>query len=168
MIFPKFENMKIIDNIREKYDPNVNKVAPHITLVFPFDSQLTKEELVEHLRNALKDAAPFNLTMGDILKVDVTSGKYLFLGVKEGTEEIKNIFNKLYKGILEGFKSDLLKKVEFMPHMTIGVFNDKESLNKAYEETKGLDKIFKGRIDKISVEIIKEDEDSIIEFELEL
>ncbi len=38
MIFPKFENMKIINEIREIYDPVVNNVGPHITLIFPFEN----------------------------------------------------------------------------------------------------------------------------------
>lgn len=40
MIFPKFENIKIIDEIRDKYDPLANHVRPHITLVFPFESNI--------------------------------------------------------------------------------------------------------------------------------
>ena len=40
MIFPEFENMEIIDNIRKKYDPLAELVRPHITLVFPFESQM--------------------------------------------------------------------------------------------------------------------------------
>lgn len=38
MIFPEFEEMEIIDEIREKYDPLARLVRPHITIVFPFIS----------------------------------------------------------------------------------------------------------------------------------
>ena len=40
MIFPKFSNQEIIDEIRKKYDPLYNLVKPHITLVFPFKSDM--------------------------------------------------------------------------------------------------------------------------------
>jgi hypothetical protein len=33
MIFPKFENIEQIELIRRKYDPLVNHVEPHITLI---------------------------------------------------------------------------------------------------------------------------------------
>lgn len=39
MIFPEFENIDVINDIRKKYDPLANLVLPHITLVFPFDSE---------------------------------------------------------------------------------------------------------------------------------
>ena len=41
MIFPEFENIDIINDIRKKYDPLADLVFPHITLAFPFDSELT-------------------------------------------------------------------------------------------------------------------------------
>ncbi len=43
MIFPKFDNLDIINSIRDKYDPLAKLVPPHLTLVFPFKSELTKE-----------------------------------------------------------------------------------------------------------------------------
>ena len=49
MIFPEFENMEIIDNIRKQYDPLAELVRPHITLVFPFESQISNEELTQIL-----------------------------------------------------------------------------------------------------------------------
>ena len=54
MIFPEFKNINIINDIRKKYDPLANLVLPHITLVFPFDSKLTNEELNLYMRESLK------------------------------------------------------------------------------------------------------------------
>ena len=45
MIFPEFDNIDIIDEIREKYDPLSELVRPHITIVFPFEMDITNEEL---------------------------------------------------------------------------------------------------------------------------
>ena len=45
MIFPDFEQMEIIESIREKYDPLYQLVKPHITVVFPFDMDVSNEEL---------------------------------------------------------------------------------------------------------------------------
>ena len=39
------DNMEVIDKIREQYDPLANLVRPHITIVFPFDSDRSNEEL---------------------------------------------------------------------------------------------------------------------------
>jgi hypothetical protein len=45
MIFPEFKNIDVINDIRKKSAPLAELVLPHITLVFPFDSKLTNEEL---------------------------------------------------------------------------------------------------------------------------
>lgn len=44
MIFPEFKNIEEIEKIRRKHDPLVNHVKPHITLVFPFNSGIEKNE----------------------------------------------------------------------------------------------------------------------------
>ncbi|WP_313343152.1 hypothetical protein [Sedimentibacter sp.] len=46
MIFPEFENIDVINDIRKKYDPLADLVLPHITLVFPFDSELKNIKLL--------------------------------------------------------------------------------------------------------------------------
>ncbi len=63
MIFPDFENIEVINRIREKYDPLKGYVKPHITLVFPFESDISSAELHEHIKTTLCDCSPFKLTM---------------------------------------------------------------------------------------------------------
>ena len=68
MIFPEFKNMEIIDNIRKQYDPLAKLVKPHITLVFPFESPLSNEDLKYILDKRLDAVKPFHLTLGGISK----------------------------------------------------------------------------------------------------
>ena len=63
MIFPEFDNMEVIDKIREQYDPLANLVRPHITIVFPFDSDRSNEELKAVLENRLQSVKSFKLEM---------------------------------------------------------------------------------------------------------
>ena len=46
LIFPKFENIDLIQDIRNKFDPLANIIAPHITLAFPFLDNMSNEELI--------------------------------------------------------------------------------------------------------------------------
>lgn len=55
-----------------------------------------------------------------------------------------------------------------MPHMTIGNFTSREDLNIAFKDTELIKESFSTIVDKISVEIIDENEDSIIEIEIDL
>lgn len=50
MIFPQFDNIEKINEIRCKYDPLSDLVRPHITLVFPFKNEITSEYLSEQIR----------------------------------------------------------------------------------------------------------------------
>ena len=62
LIFPKFDNMDVINNIRKKYDKLANLVAPHITLAFPFKDEISNEELINQLSSLLENYSPFEVT----------------------------------------------------------------------------------------------------------
>ena len=63
MIFPEFDNIDSIDKIRSKYDPLAELVRPHVTLVFPFESDMTDNEIRSILESRLQDIRPFDLTL---------------------------------------------------------------------------------------------------------
>ena len=168
MIFPQFENINIINEIREKHDPLANHVRPHISLVFTFESTLTSIELKEHLKKVLYGTRCFRLTLQEVIKIDNTLGMYLFLDIKQGNEQIRKLALKLYTGILQTYKPDWLNQETYLPHMTIGSFASREDLNIAFKDSEHIKESFSTIVDKISVEIIDENEDSIIEIEVDL
>jgi len=63
MIFPKLNDMDIIDGIRDRFDPLAKLVRPHITLVFPFEHDMSNEELEQILDYRLNGISPFDLEM---------------------------------------------------------------------------------------------------------
>lgn len=63
MIFPDFYNMEVIDNIREKYDPLAKLVRPHITIVFPFDIEVSNDDLSHILDTRLDGIEPFEIEL---------------------------------------------------------------------------------------------------------
>lgn len=167
MIFPKFNNGEIIDKIRELYDPLVNCVRPHITLVFPFNSDIDTLELKEHISKVLSGINPFEIILNEIVPVN-NFGKYLFLNVKKGSEEIMEIHNKLYTGILERYYPDWLQGKTYLPHMTVGSFDEEEKFKMAIMETRNISDSFETIVDEVSVEIIDENEVSNIELNIPL
>lgn len=164
MIFPEFENMEIINEIREKYDPLARLVRPHITLVFPFENQMSANDIADILSVRLKNIKPFEIILKGISKQEDRFGNYLFLDVNEGAEEICAIHKVLYDN--EFYEYDL--GLGYRPHMTVGKLPTIEALNAAYEELKGLDNTFKSMVNKISVEMIGENDESIVIIEKEL
>ena len=167
MIFPQFSNMRVIDEIRKKYDPLAGHVRPHITLVFPFLSDISSDKLREHIVNALSRIKPFKIVLKGITPVQAF-GNYLFLNIETGKEDIVNIHKKLYTGILEPYLPQWLKDCEYNPHMTVGKIEDEEEYKNAVNELKHFSDVFETVVKKISVEIIDDNEDSIIEMEIDL
>lgn len=164
MIFPEFEGMEIIDEIREKYDPLAHLVRPHITIVFPFENQMSNKHIEDILSNRLKNIHPFELVLNGISKKEDRFGNYLFLDVKGGDMEICSIHNVLYENEFSEYNLGL----DYIPHMTVGKLPTAEELDVAYEKVKEINKVFKTIVKKISVEMIGENDESIIIVEYNL
>lgn len=168
MIFPKFKNEHVIDAIRKKYDPLAEHVRPHITLVFPFESDIETNKLKEHIEIMISGIKPFQITLSGITPSIAPVGNYLFLNIKEANAEIIELHKKLYKGILNEFYPAWLKDIDFLPHMTVGCISDLDDFKKAIEETENINDIFETNVENVSVEVIDQNEDSIIELTIPL
>ena len=158
LIFPKFDNIDKIQEIRQKYDELYSIISPHITLAFPFKSEITNHELKEKLQNVLAEFKPFKITCSGIsLKEDKKVNKfYIFLNVIEGSETLKSLHEKIYAEVLNKNKI-----TDYTPHITIGATANKN-------ENIELNEVFSTTISSIAVESIGENEESIIEFEIKL
>lgn len=164
MIFPKFSNIHIVNSLRNLYDPLADLVQPHITLVFPFESDFELEELTGHIESVLEGVRSFDLVMSGITPKQL-GGNYLFLNIIEGVDEIKLIHNKLYTGILERYHR---KELTYIPHLTVGLIKESSDYDEAIQATMGIDDVFKTLVDKLFVEIIGPDGESTIEYEYNL
>lgn len=164
MIFPEFENIDVINDIRKKYDTLADLVLPHITLVFPFDSELTNEELNLHLKECLRDIQPFKVELEGFSKQVNSYGNSLFLNVVQGIDEIKNIHDRLYKDKLKQFDAGY----DYVPHMTVGRVSSMELLDNAFDDVSAYNDKFSTVVKKISVEMIGDHEESIIIIEHEI
>lgn len=167
MIFPHFKNGQLIDNIRKKYDPLAEHVGPHITLVFPFESEVDTIKLKEHIETIASNIKPFEIILSGITP-SVSNGNYLFLNILEGNSQIIEIHKSLYTGILKEFYPQWLNDIDYTPHITVGCISNMDDFEKAVEETKDIEDVFQTSVDAISVEIIDENEDSIIELNIPL
>lgn len=163
MIVPNFKNIDIIEKIREKYDPTVKFVKPHITLVFPFESDILSEDIKEHTEKSIRGIKPFEVVLQGI-ESEKSFDNYIFLNVIEGTESIVELHKNLYTGLLKEYCPHWLGDTEFKPHMTIGNFKTKDECINTIEELKGIRDVFISRVDEITVSIIDENSNSIIEY----
>ncbi len=164
MIFPYFDNMEIIERIRKQYDSLHNLVNPHITLVFPFEDEISNNELKNIIEECLNDINPFELVLHGFSTQENKYGNYLFLKVIRGSEKIIKLHDILYSKIWN-IESN---RLEYIPHMTVGKFRAVDKMNEAYRNVKDIGNLFETMVNKISVEMVGENEESIIILEKEL
>lgn len=149
LIFPKFNNIELIQSIRKKYDRLYNIIPPHITLVFPFTDNISNEDLYIKLKELIKDTKKFNVKFEGL---SLSDDNFIFLNCVIGLENIIYLHDKIYNNILPThFKKD----VEYVPHITLGKSNNIDNL-------KDFKYSFETIIDEILIEEIGKNEESII------
>lgn len=164
LIFPEFDNIEIIEQIRKKYDSLAQLIKPHITIVFHFESQMSNEELRQILQNRLKNIKPFEIELNGFSKQADQYGNYLFLNIVKGENEISTIHHLLYENELKEFDSGL----PYTPHLTVGKLPSTQALENAFHEIEEINAVFRTKVEKIAVEMIGENEESIIQFVIDL
>lgn len=151
LLFPKFENENRIEEIRRECDRLYGVLKPHITLVFPFEDDITDEELIANVRKLVKDEKSF------FVKFEGTSfsdDDYIFLDCVEGEKGIIHLHDLLYYNLFKKHLSDRIYK----PHITLG---QKENCKNEIKIHQLLD-CFECKIDAIYIEKIGEHQESII------
>lgn len=151
-----------IENIRQKHDPLFELIPPHITIAFPFKSDISNDELKSHILNLSRGVGKIEIEFANCI---THVRNYLFLEVERGKEQITKLHDILYTGPLLQF---LKEDIPYIPHVTVG---RKESAELAAEVAKDIHSFpekLQCVIDRISVERIGEKGESIIEFEVPL
>ena len=97
LIFPKFKNIDLIQNIRKKYDRLYSVIPPHITIVFPFTDDIDNNTLYIKLNELLKDYKKFNVKFKGI---SLSADNFIFLNCIYGKDKIINLHDNIYKKIL--------------------------------------------------------------------
>lgn len=162
LLFLNDMSINEIEDIRKQHDPLFGLIPPHITIVFPFESSTSNDELKLHILKLLKGIQEIEIEFANQI---TSEGEYLFLRVEKGQKQIEELHDLLYTGALLQF---LKEDISYIPHVTVG---RKESTELAAEVAKDIHSFpekLQCIVDRISVERIGENGESIIEFEVPL
>jgi 2'-5' RNA ligase len=121
-----------IGMLRRRYDPLAERVPPHLTLVFPFESALLADVLRRHVADALDDCTPFPVRFAGITG---SEGEYLFVNVKRGNDALIALHDRLYSGALREHRS---LAHTYLPHLTVGRLADRASFRQALADVSSL------------------------------
>ncbi|MFC1959966.1 2'-5' RNA ligase family protein [Chloroflexota bacterium] len=163
--FPAIDT-RPINQIRRTYDPTVDLIAPHLTIMFPVPDEIGLIVLIQHIERVIKPRIVFPIQLKGLVK---SWDHWLFLTLAAGNTEIIALNKALYTSILEPYhRPDL----EFIPHISLGLFVketgydhknpqqltfDEPSYRAALRETEALNLDFTCTLDKLHLVALTDD-----------
>lgn len=105
-----------IDRLRQKYDPTVSLIKPHITVLFPVPAETGESRIQTHIIKVLASRTAFRIRINGFKK---SWDHWLLLTIKEGNDRIIKLHDDLYTGFLSPFRR---RDITFVPHIGIGLF----------------------------------------------
>ena len=144
-----------IDALRRKYDPQVDLISPHITLLFPVPDSIGESSLVSHLEHVLSHSPSFPIHLRGL---EQSANHYLFLVLQEGRPEAIDLHDRIYTGMLAPF---LRTDLPYSPHITLGSFGDAELCSQALREAERNTLDFECLLDRVHLVKIKDDRSGI-------
>jgi len=112
--FPPFPIDAPIEPFRRRFDPMADSLPAHVSLVFPFSTNLTVTQLASHIRRIVGNWPSLPVKFRDIEGI---LDEFVFLMVRDGADAIVALHDKLYRGILKAYLRD---DIPYLPHATIG------------------------------------------------
>jgi 2'-5' RNA ligase/predicted GNAT family acetyltransferase len=133
VIFPELEKIQAVADYRKRWDPLADHIAPHLTLVFPFEDVISPDDLQRHVVEATRAIPAFSIRLSG---VSGSEGEYIFVNVKRGNDVLVALHDGLYSGPL---RRHLSLAHTYVPHVTIGRVVDRFRFPAALEEAARLD-----------------------------
>ena len=158
-----------IASFRRTYDP-IARMDLHITLVFPIPTwEIDREAFNEHVRTVVSRTPTFDIRLNALEKA---WDHWLFLVVTEGRDQVIELHDELYTGILRPF---LWTEQPFVPHVGLGLFVeagddqdllearprklDRARFERGLREAQALDLDYRGAFDTVHIATLREDLD---------
>lgn len=158
LIMVNFPNIDKIKDIQKRYYDIADKIEPHIAIAFPFDSEMSDEELYNKLCEILAKYKPFKIVCQGVF-IPTGESNYRFLNIIENKDIIKNISDDIYKNIIPEHL-EYRNKYNYDPHISLA--------NKPIDKEIELNDIFEMIVDSLYVERIGDNDESIKLYDVKL
>ena len=146
-----------IQFIRARYDiANYKLIKPHFTFVFPC-SGINRDEFLSHIRRITDSVNRFTFSIQRAIVNGYKSGKewYLFLVPDIGNDDIINLHDKLYTGIMA---NNLRLDIPYVPHITVGVFENEQACKEHAEKINKSGLAIRGQILALDIISLKDNQ----------
>lgn len=154
--YPALDNAQI-QAFRRKYDPQVDLIAPHITLMFPLPVSIGEDILIHHVKNVLTHWKRFPVHLEGVV---IAPDNYLYLLVQEGKDSLTRLHDEIYSGLLTPY---LRTDIPFVPHVTLGILDsDSADPDRFLKEAKEVGVDYRGILDKLHLIKVNADRSRIV------
>ncbi len=126
VIIPPEEIGAPIQEIRKKYDRQINRWMPHITLLYPFRPETDYNMLSKSFSGICKSIEPFEITLGEFHYFNHGRQRYTLWLRPESVELIIKLQAKILEIVPDCNDVNKYKK-GFNPHLSIGQISGKEN-----------------------------------------
>ena len=158
LILVKFDNIDIINEIQKKYYDLYGVVEPHIAVTFPFESDISDDELYIKLNEIVKNYKPFKIICSGV-STPLVDSDYRFLNVIYNKDIIKKLSDEIYENIIPQ-ELEYRDKYQYDPHISL--------CNKPIDEELVVDDKFEMIVDSLYVERIGDNDESIFLYSIDL
>lgn len=158
LIMVNFSNINKIKDIQKKYYDIADKIEPHIAVTFPFDSEISDEELYNELVKVLSKYKPFKIVCHGV-SVPTSESNYRFLNIVENKDIIKRISDDIYNTIIPEHL-EYRNRYNYEPHISLA--------NKPLDKEIELADTFEMIVDSLYVERIGNNDESIKLYDIKL
>ncbi|HJZ79528.1 MAG TPA: 2'-5' RNA ligase family protein [Pyrinomonadaceae bacterium] len=150
-------DLRLIDGLRSKYDPQFRLIAPHITIMFPAPDSIGERSLVAHIESVSHRWESFPIRLKGLQK---SWDEYLFLLLNKGEEDVIRLHGEIYTGLLCEYCDEARP---FIPHLTLGVFSGKnEEYSQALKEAEQLKLDYECAMDRLHLIKINDERSQIV------
>ena len=154
--YPAVE-LRSINRLRSKYDPQFHLIAPHITIMFPTPDSIGERNLVSHTEGVLHRWESFPIHLKGLQQ---SWDEYLFLLLNEGEGDVIRLHEEIYTGLLSEYRDEA---PPFIPHVTLGVFTGKnEEYAQALKEAECLNLDYECMLDRLHLIKINDERSQIV------
>jgi 2'-5' RNA ligase len=127
VIIPPEEKWALIQDIRKKYDRQINRWMPHLTLLYPFRPENEYSLLEKSFSDECKSIGPFKIHLREFKYFNHGKQRYTLWLNPEPTGLITNLQSKIQRIVPDC--NDVIKyKQGFRPHLSVGQIQGKNNL----------------------------------------
>lgn len=133
VIIPPRDIWEPIQEIRKKYDRQINRWMPHINLLYPFRPKIEFENLKSRFSSTCAQINAFDLTFKKFKYFNHGRQRYTIWLEPEPIDLVKKLQLKIL-AIVPDCNDVNNHKGGFTPHLSVGQISDKENLTKILDK----------------------------------